>query len=168
MPGSPTCHKGAHLAARELDTPTGSTTPCREEATQAADTTDSRSISEESPEPRNDRKEATRTEELPKGGHQGFGDTGEKALGERGMLDGAAEAKRTKDTTSTPEEKTPTPLGERGTPDGAAEVKRTEDTTSTLQEKAPTPLDQTRKRPSSPTYNQGTTAKKLPKGSRGG
>ena len=78
------------------------------------------------------------TEEPPKGGHQGFRDTGEKALGERGKLEGAAKAKRT------------------------------EDTTSTLEEKTSTPRDQTRKRLSSPTYNQGTAAKRLPKGSHGG
>ena len=168
MPGSPTRHQGDHLAARELTALTGSTNPRQEEGNQAANTTDGRSIAKESPEPRNNWKEATRTEELPKGGHQGFRDTGEKALGEQGTLDGAAEAKRTKDTTSTLEEKTSTPQGERGTLDGAAEAKKTEETTSTLEEKTPTLWDQTQKRPSSPTYNQGTDAKRWPKGSRGG
>ena len=52
--------------------------------------------------------------------------------------------------------------------DGAGKAKRTEDTTSTLEEKRSTPWDQTQKRPSSPTYNQGTAAQRLPKGSRGG
>ena len=138
MPGSPTHHQGDHLAARELNSLTGRTTPCREEANQEAGTTDGRSIAKESPEPRNNRKEATRTEEPPKGGHQGLGDTGEKALRERGTLDGAAKAKRT------------------------------EDMTSNLEEKKPTPWDKTQKRPSSPTYNQGTAVKRVPKGSRGG
>ena len=135
MPGSPTRHQGEDLAGRELDALTGSTTPRQEEGNQAAGTTDGRSIAEESPEPRNNRKEAPKTEEPTKGGHQGFGDIGEKALGERGMLDGAAKAKRT------------------------------EGTTSTLEEKTPTLWDQNRKRPSSPTHYQETAAKRLPKGS---
>ena len=167
MPGSPTHHQGDHLAARELNSLTGRTTPCREEANQEAGTTDGRSIAKESPEPRNNRKEATRTEEPPKGGHQGLGDTGEKALRERGTLDGAAKAKRTEDRTSTLEEKKPTPLWERGTLDRAAKAKRTEDMTSNLEEKKPTPWDKTQKRPSSPTYNQGTAVKRVPKERRG-
>ena len=72
---------------------TTSTNTCHQDGGNREETTDGRSTAKESPEPRNDRKEATRTEEPPKGGHQGFGDTGEKALWERGMLDGAAEEK---------------------------------------------------------------------------
>ena len=159
MLGSPTCHQGDHLAARELDALTGSKPPPRSKPSAG------RSIAQKSPEPRNDWKETTRTEEPQKGDQQGLWDTGEKAMGKRGTLDGAAEAKRTEDMTSTLEEKnTHTTAG--GVREAGRSCRGQEDRGHNQHlggKKHPH-----RKKPSSPTYNQGTTTKRLPKGSRGG
>ena len=82
MPRSPTRGQGAHLAAREVDSPARSTTPRREETTQAADTTNGRSKAKEPQE----------------GNHQGGKDPW-KAL-ERSE----AEAKKTQGMTKTRKE----------------------------------------------------------------
>ena len=91
MPRSVTRHQGgkAHLVAREVDSPTRSTTPRREETTQAADTTNGRSKAKEPQE----------------GNHQGGKDTMEKAPGSWKALERPeAEAKKTQGMTKTRKE----------------------------------------------------------------
>ena len=74
MPRSPTRRQGALFAAIEVNSPTRSTTPRREETTKAADTTNGRSTAEEPLVPGNNQEEVNKAEEPQEGNHQGGGE----------------------------------------------------------------------------------------------